>query len=215
MNLNFDSIIFDMDGTLWDAVDSYCHIWNVTFNQLEKSQTVKRDELLKCMGMPIDKIFDEIVTVDVDRQQYLAILDENEQKMMPTLGGKLYNGVAEGIPFLASRYKLFMVSNCGAEGLKNFLSFTRLSPYFCDTLTHGETLLSKADNIKLLIQRHNLQHAVYVGDTQGDCIAAHQAGIPMIFAQYGFGECEDAEYKIKSFPLLLDLLYKNLYIQVD
>lgn len=204
-----------MDGTLWDAVDSYCHIWNVTFDQLGILQTVERDELLRCMGMPIDKIFDKIVTVDVDRRQYLALLDENEQKMMPTLGGKLYTGVAEGIPFLASRYKLFMVSNCGAEGLKNFLSFTQLAPYFCDTLTHGETRLSKADNIKLIIQRHNLQHTVYVGDTQGDCNAAHQAGIPMIFAQYGFGECDDAEYKIESFPRLLDLLYKKLYIQVD
>ena len=22
-----DALIFDMDGTLWDAVDSYCKIW--------------------------------------------------------------------------------------------------------------------------------------------------------------------------------------------
>ena len=30
MKEKFDSLIFDMDGTLWDAVDSYCEIWNVT-----------------------------------------------------------------------------------------------------------------------------------------------------------------------------------------
>ena len=24
MTKNYDSVIFDMDGTLWDAVDSYC-----------------------------------------------------------------------------------------------------------------------------------------------------------------------------------------------
>ena len=193
MKDKFDSIIFDMDGTLWDAVDSYCQIWNTTFEQFELKQVVTRDELLKCMGMPIDEIFRQIIKVDVDPQKYLELLDKNEQEMMPILGGKLYTGVAEGIKFLSPYYKLFMVSNCGADGLKNFLSFTKLDQYFCDSLTHGETLLSKADNIKLLIERHGLKNAVYVGDTQGDCNAAHKAGIEMIFAKYGFGECEDAE----------------------
>ena len=212
MKDKFDSIIFDMDGTLWDAVDSYCQIWNTTFEQFELKQVVTRDELLKCMGMPIDEIFRQIIKVNVDPQKYLELLDKNEQEMMPILGGKLYTGVAEGIKFLSPHYKLFMVSNCGADGLKNFLSFTKLDQYFCDSLTHGETLLSKADNIKLLIERHGLKNAVYVGDTQGDCNAAHKAGIEMIFAKYGFGECEDAEYTIESFPQLLDLLYKRLYI---
>ena len=27
----FDSLIFDMDGTLWDAVDSYVAVWDATF----------------------------------------------------------------------------------------------------------------------------------------------------------------------------------------
>ena len=57
MTQKFDSLIFDMDGTLWDAVDSYCKIWNVTFEQMGLSQTVSRQELLECMGKPINEIF--------------------------------------------------------------------------------------------------------------------------------------------------------------
>ena len=34
MNKRFDAYIFDMDGTLWDAVDSYAAIWNTTIVQL-------------------------------------------------------------------------------------------------------------------------------------------------------------------------------------
>ena len=26
--------IFDMDGTLWDAVDTYAQIWNVTYQRM-------------------------------------------------------------------------------------------------------------------------------------------------------------------------------------
>ena len=205
----FDSLIFDMDGTLWDAVDSYCTIWNVTFEQMGLSQTVSRQELLECMGKPINEIFKKIVIEDIDENKYLALLDRNECELMPKLGGVLYNGVAEGIKLLSSRYKLFMVSNCGADGLKNFLKFTKLEPYFIDTLAYGENNLPKAENIKLIISRNNLSNPAYVGDTQGDCNAAHAAGVPMIFAQYGFGKCEDAEYKIDSFPQLFDVLYNQ------
>lgn len=210
MTQQFDSIIFDMDGTLWDAVDSYCKIWDITFEQMGYSQIVSRQELLECMGMPINEISQKIVTENIDETKYLELLDKNECEMMPILGGKLYNGVAEGIKLLSTRFKLFMVSNCGSDGLKNFLEFTQLKPFFSDTLTYGETLLPKSENIKLLIARNNLSNAVYVGDTQGDCNAAHKAGIPMIFAKYGFGKCDDAEYEIESFPELLDILYNKL-----
>ncbi|MBR5898944.1 MAG: HAD family hydrolase [Muribaculaceae bacterium] len=200
----FDSIIFDMDGTLWDAVDSYCRIWDVTFEQMGISaDKVERQVLLECMGLPIDEIFRRIVNIDVDAEQYLRLLDENEKKMMPMLGGILYPGVADGIPQLAQRYRLFMVSNCGAEGLTNFLAYTGLAPYFEGTLSYGETLCPKADNIKSVVNKYALQSPVYVGDTQGDCNSAHKAGVPMMFASYGFGTCTDAEYSASDFNNLV------------
>ena len=40
---------------------------------------------------------------------------------------------------------------------------------------------------RLLAERNALDCAVYVGDTQGDLDSASAAGIPFIFASYGFG----------------------------
>ena len=38
------------------------------------------------------------------------------------------------------------------------------------------------------MKRNNLRHAVYVGDTAGDERSARAAGLPFIFAAYGFGQ---------------------------
>ena len=57
----FDGIIFDMDGTLWDAVDSYCRIWNVTLGHYGVSEsTISRDLLISMMGKTIDVIIENI-----------------------------------------------------------------------------------------------------------------------------------------------------------
>ena len=61
-------------------------------------------------------------------------------------------------------------------------------------------------NIKQIVDLYSLQHAVYVGDTQTDCNSAHQAGIPMIWAAYGFGNVTDPDAVIHSFPELLQTI---------
>jgi phosphoglycolate phosphatase len=132
-------------------------------------------------------------------------LIEEEAKVMPVMGGKLYPGVADVMPQLAKRYKLFMVSNCSAKGIDNFLTFTALRPYITDSLTYGQTFKPKCENIKALRERYNLKTPLYVGDTQGDCDSSHKAGVPFLFASYGFGTAKDAEYSISKFEDLLKL----------
>ncbi|MDE6825274.1 MAG: HAD family hydrolase [Paramuribaculum sp.] len=202
--MKYDSIIFDMDGTLWDAVDSYCKVWDVTFAEIGRNDlTVTSHALIRCMGMPIARIYDEIVTdPTIDRDRFLTILDRNELEMMPRLGGKLYPGVEQTLRELARTHRLFMVSNCGPEGLHNFVALTGLADVITDTLTHGQTQLPKDGNIKLLIEKYGLQSPVYVGDTASDCTSAHKAGIPFIHAAYGFGSAPDADAAISSITML-------------
>lgn len=205
----YDSLIFDMDGTLWDAVDSYAEIWNVTSREHGVDRVVTRGDLLRYMGRPLREIFNELFRgIDVDAEKYLEGIARNDPKMMPVLGGRLYEGVREGIGRLAQKYKLTMVSNCGATGLRDFLKFTGLAPYFIDTLTNGENGLDKADNIRLICQRNGLKSPAYVGDIQRDSDAAHDAGVDMIHVTYGFGTCNDAQLSFDSFTQLTDYLTK-------
>ena len=85
------------------------------------------------------------------------------------------------------------------------LKTTGLAPYIKDHLCFGETQTPKGDTIRTLVGRNALKAPVYVGDTQGDADACKAAGVPFIFAEYGFGSVPDAGLKIRTFPELKNL----------
>ncbi|MGN1245196.1 MAG: HAD family hydrolase [Muribaculaceae bacterium] len=199
---SFDSIIFDMDGTLWDAIASYCEIWRICFSHRSVDFPFSDDEIKAYMGTPIDGIFDDIVRrtgVQFDRSAFLSEISRVEDEEMLRLGGKLYPGVVDGISRLSRHYRLFMVSNCSRYGLRNFIAFTGTTPYFTDSLSYGERSVPKSENIKEIIRRHGLKQPIYLGDTQGDCDESHRAGIDFAYASWGFGSCSGYELKFDSF----------------
>ncbi len=207
MKQYFDSLIFDMDGTLWDAVPSYCKIWEYTLDEFGLGDIkVTREELDRLMGKPVDVLVDTIVTRHVDRTRFLEALDANEDRLMPVLGGRLYPGVKETIRELARDHKLFMVSNCSPKGAVNFMAYSGLTDCFTDSLTYGQTHVGKDVNIATLVSRYGLASPLYVGDTQGDADASHRAGVPIAWAAYGFGHVSDPDYIINEFSNLIKLV---------
>ncbi len=65
----------------------------------------------------------------------------------------------------------------------------------------------KADNIRIICERNGLKNPVYVGDTQMDADACRQAGIPIVYASYGFGTVKEPDYVIKT-PMELTHILK-------
>lgn len=207
MTTSFDSYIFDMDGTLWDAADSYCAVWNKTIADMAVHvQPVTRQRLDSLMGLPLDRIYDVLIGDKDIENRFMALLSDNEDAMMPVLGGKLYPGAEHTLRTLQSRgARLFMVSNCQKNGLPTFVEYCHLGNIFDDLLSLGGTGRPKEVNIRYLIERYNLQRPIYVGDTQGDCDSAAAAGIPSTWAAYGFGrDVTGYSYRIDH---ISDLLY--------
>lgn len=56
-----------------------------------------------------------------------------------------------------------------------------------------------------IVKDHHLSSPVYVGDTLGDFNACQAAGVPFIFASYGFGQVENPYKRIKKPADLLDI----------
>lgn len=195
---NTDALIFDMDGTLWDAVDTYAEIWNMAFEREGIEQRITRNDLLALIGTPIDDIIRHFVPAD-QVEHLLQVIARLVVTELPRLGGRLYEGVQEGIATLAQHYQLFMLSNCDELELPIFVRYAGIEPYITDTLAYGNTHLRKADNMRLLAEKYHLQHPVYIGDTDSDCSEAHRAGVPFVWMSYGFGTTDRAQLQFDNF----------------
>ncbi|MGD6774793.1 MULTISPECIES: HAD family hydrolase [Bacillaceae] len=196
-----DSIIFDLDGTLWDSRETVLVAWNKILkedNQIEKELT--SEDFKATMGLQmhdIGKHFFPNIEED-SRTRLLNKCGEAERVLLEQKGGQLYEQLEEVLESLSQKYKLFIVSNCQDGYIEAFYKYHQLETYFIDYENPGRTGLSKGENIKLIMERNQLKNPVYVGDTIGDQQAAKAAGIPFVYANYGFGEVEEYDYIIHS-----------------
>ena len=200
-HLRPDSIIFDMDGTLWDAVDTYTESWNIVFKELGIDFHVDRNELAKMVGWEGKKVHAAIMP-DFDeqkRQSIYARVNELRRELLPKNGGTLYEGVKEGLEQLAGQYKLYIVSNCAVGVIRLFIDWAGINDHIIDEIAYGTNYMPKHHNIKMLIDRHELKSPVYVGDTAGDAEQSRLAGVPFVFVSYGFGETDDHDLRFDNF----------------
>ncbi len=197
-----DSIIFDVDGTLWDSTESVAASWNKAIREHSSlNLTLEPVSLSRVFGKTMTEIADTLfpsLSAD-ERMKLLEVCFDEENRYLEDHPGILYPDVARTLKKLASRYPLYIVSNCQCGYIEVLLRTTGLGPYIKDHLCFGETQVPKGKTIRKLIVKNRLQSPVYVGDTQGDADSCKTAGIPFIFAEYGFGDVPDARMRIQTF----------------
>jgi phosphoglycolate phosphatase len=201
-----DSIIFDMDGTLWDAVDTYARSWNDVFGDLGIDITVPSADLAKMVGWEGKKVIGQIMP-DFDepkRLEIYALVNAKRHELLPAHGGVLYDGVKEGLHLLSQKYPLFILSNCAKGIIRLFIDWAGIDEHITDEIAYGINFMPKHHNIKLLADKHNLKTPLYVGDTSGDGEQSRLAGIPFVFMTYGFGETDDYDLKFDDFTSFTD-----------
>ena len=197
-----DSIIFDVDGTIWDSTQSVADSWNKAIREhSDLDLTLDPVSLSRVFGKTMTEIADALFPA-LDTEARMKLLDAcyaEENRYLEDHPGLLYDGVAGTIRNLSLRYPLYIVSNCQCGYIEVMLKTSGLAPYIKDHLCFGETLRPKGETIRMLMEKNGLKSPVYVGDTQGDADACKAAGIPFIFAEYGFGDVPDAATRIQRF----------------
>ncbi len=207
-----DGIIFDIDGTLWNSTDTVAESWNQAIAEnSDLDLRIDGDMLKSLFGLPMNEIYEALFPeLPLEEQNRLGNLCfDYENRLLETKPGVLYDGVKETLETLSKRIPLFIVSNCQCGYIDVLLKTTGLGTYIQDHLCFGDTHTSKGQTILKLMERNGIKDAVYVGDTLGDSRACTEAGIPFIFAEYGFGDVPDAKTRIRCISELISLFDKE------
>ena len=206
--MKYDSILFDLDGTLWDATEALEISWAMALKDAPDVEAPPtREQLEKVMGMTAEDLMAALYP-KLSPKRHMELFErccQVETDYLREHGGRLYPRMEETLKQLSQRLPLFIVSNCNTEYIPSFLDGHKLHQFFQDWECIGRTGKPKGENIRLIVERNGLQRPVYVGDTVLDQEAAAQAGVPFLHAAYGFGKVEGAP-ELRSPLELLDLV---------
>ena len=199
----FSTWVLDLDGTLVDPSASLQMSWS---KLREISHIVPKDfDYLSWVGTPLHAVLRELNS----EEDHLGELIESFNNEMEKFSDLT-------IPYKEAETFIRHLSDCGSR----ILIFTakprrrasellqRFSWKF-DHLVAGDDLpegthkpSGKGLRVKLSEFGYSAESAVYLGDSQSDLSAATEAGIPFIWAKWGFGENLDYKHSFASLESL-------------
>ena len=204
-----ESLIFDVDGTLWDAVALVAEGWNDGLQSMGFAPHCTEQSIRPLFGKTMTEIA-QVVVPGVPQKQAMEVMDRCMDGEMARLRRDpchiFYPGVKETLTELHKTHRLFIVSNCQSGYIEAFIESHNFEGKITDKLCWGDTRLSKGENNKLIIERNNITHPIYIGDTDGDSKSAAFINAPFIFASYGFGKTDKYDAKIEKPEDILDII---------
>ena len=207
--MEFESLIFDIDGTLWDSRALVAEGYNLQLKSEGLDHLCTDADTLKPLfGKVKDDIADVLFSAVPAPERYRLIercmetervyLQENECRIG-------FPGVKQTLEKLAEKHRLFIVSNSEKGYPELCMEKLGIAHLFEGHLCFGDTLTCKGETIRKLMEDHRIGSAVYIGDTQGDLDAAELAGLPFVYCTFGFGNPDHYWKKIDRFADLLQL----------
>ena len=204
-----ESLIFDIDGTLWDSRALVAEGYNIQLRAEGYERfCVTAEDFLPLFGKVMTEIAD-VIFAELPPQERYGLMNrcmDTENRYLhenPCHIG--YPDIQEVFRTLSKTHRLFIVSNsqCGYPEL--CMEKLGLTEFVQGHLCFGDTGTEKGRTIRRLMEKHHITSAVYIGDTQGDLDAARQAGIPFVFAAYGFGSPETWDARVENAAQLTEL----------
>ena len=204
------SLIFDIDGTLWDSRAIVAKGYNAYLCEIGRPDLQVAAEYLKTLfGKTMTEIADIMLASIPTPERYDVMqgcMDREDEFLHHDPCDIAFPGVNEPRREREKAYRLFIVSTaqCGYPEL--MMEKLGIRHHFEGWMCFGDTGLPKGDTIRILMERHGIEDAIYIGDTQGDLEASRRAGIPFLFCSFGFGTPEAFDASIDSFDQLPKIL---------
>ena len=134
-------IIFDLDGTLWDATEQMLPAWNRVMARYSDREPMTLPELRSYMGKTVEEIAAAALPA-LPEEQRVEVFNRCSIEELPWLRehpGALYPDVPQVLRTLCKRYPLYIVSNCQDGYIQTFLEVSGLGDCFAGFTCSGMT----------------------------------------------------------------------------
>jgi phosphatidylglycerol:prolipoprotein diacylglycerol transferase len=204
----FDTVLFDLDGTLLDSKNLVFKSFIHTFEHFRPGYVLKDEELESFFGPTLQTTFSKYAKDEKEVQEMIEYYREfnkaNHDEMV-----SLFPGVKEIITTLhKKKYKLGIISSKKDDLVNHALELFNIKDKF--DIIIGADMVKKhkpdPEGILLAIKKLESKNACFVGDTQNDILAATNAGIKSVAAMYS----ADPEKMIEVNPDYLIYKFQDL-----
>lgn len=199
-------IIFDVDGTLWEASGSVAEAWTIEARRFGIEKTFTSLDMKGVMGLPMDELSAILLPeLPLEKRHEVAVsCMDYELSYLKEHPGRLFPNEEETLRKLVSLgYRLYILSNAQHGYIESFLYGTGLEKYFSGWLCWGDNHLQKSDNMALLANDNALSSYCYVGDTLMDEKESRKAGVPFVHCAFGYGKALSPNREIARFEDLI------------
>ncbi len=205
----YDTVIFDLDGTLLDTLEDLCDSTNFALSKFGFPERTLL-EVRSFVGNGIGVLIEKALPQGKANPRYGQVFEAFKSHYAVNCNNKthVYDGIHELLFLLKEAgYKLAVVSNKVDSAVKELCKL-----YFSDTIdiAFGETPDIKKkplpDSVRaaMLVLKAKEEETVYIGDSEVDILTARNAGIDCISVSWGFRDktvlCEAGAQVILDTP---------------
>ncbi len=211
------SIIFDMDGTLFQTNKILECSLEDTFNHLRALQHWDRgtpiEKYREIMGVPLPKVWEALLPQQSKEVRELAdayflerLIDNIKNRK-----GALYPNVTDVFDFLKKQNcSIYIASNGLVNYLDAIVSTYQLDQWVTETFSIEQIdSLNKSDLVGKIVEKYRITNGAVVGDRLSDFQAAKDNGLVAIGCNFDFAKGEEltkADFVMDDFLQLKGIL---------
>lgn len=211
------SIIFDMDGTLFQTEMILEESLNQTLIELDRLEinyiANPVDKYKELMGVPLDEVWKNLLLQS--SEENVTNANQIFQKALITCiksdKGMLYDYVEEALEHIVARnYDIFIASNGDVDYLNAIYEKYQFKKYIKNVYSINEIeTSSKTDLVQHVIKEENTNPKFIVGDRLSDFMAGKENHIEVIGCKFYFSKDEElmeADYVVNSLKELKSII---------
>lgn len=181
--MQFDSVIFDVDGTMIDSAGAYLEPLVYCLKKY-KGIDKTREDLLFTFGMTLDMAVDHFeITESGFIEEWVQLYKEHAKHIV------MYDGMEDVLLKLdKAGIKLGIVTSRGSEEMAVDSSLSKVLPLFKSVVTIDRTEAKPSPKPVYLALKEmaaNANSTLFIGDSRYDKEAAEAAGLKFALAKYG------------------------------